>query len=221
MALVAPEQPIYQQHAGESPPHRFIRIVLDYKEVAHMSARHLSLSAGFSSYYLGKHARQMREGKIVRIDPEAVRRIVTLINGIVPTNQEWPLEDAYAAAGVDNPLRIQRKQRITMNVPGAFLARCFTKWRELPSLREAARQITNGMNATKLTFNAIQYWDILARDGDIPAVVQMNPITYLILATWMGEEPVFPRRGKEFREMYKAWKKMYTKEKKEATKTND
>lgn len=219
MALTVPEQPIYQKFTGVDPPHRFIAIVLAYKDAIKVSPRYISLEAGFSAYYLGKHKRHLQEGKVVQIDPQAVRSIVTVINGMVSEAQEWPLEDAYTAAGVDNPLRIQRKQRITMDVQGAFLTRCFTKWRESDSLRTAAKEITGGMNAMSLDHRSVDNWDKVARNG-APAIVQMNPITYFILATWLGEAPLFPRRGKEFREMYKAWNKTYTKEKKEATKDN-
>ena len=205
---------IYQQYGVVAPPHRFVAIVEAYMQVLHLTSHSLSVESGASPSYLYSRKRWKALGKPMRVDPTIVADIVAVINRYLPTNsQQWPLEDAYAAAGVENPLRIYRKQRMTASAPGAFFQRCFTRWRVLPSLRQAAIQIAGEMNATPITHQTIIKWDQMIRDWTTPPeLVAMNPITYFTLCAWMGETPDLRNSEERIVTLYEKWQTMYKNE---------
>lgn len=115
-----------------------------------------------------------------------------------------------------------------IDVEGKFLARCFTRWRALPSLREAAKQISvldedetrrrneendyqqdrSGLNVSHETICRI---DRVMREGT-PSTVSIGTLTYFLLCAWMKEEPHFPDSAIPYREYYQHWRMHYDQE---------
>lgn len=112
-----------------------------------------------------------------------------------------------------------------IDVDGRFLARCFVRWRALPSLRDAAKQISvldedetkrrktendyqqdrSGLNVSYETISKI---DRVLREGT-PDRHSIGTITYFLLCAWMGEEPDLPDSAIPYREYYTLWRMHY------------
>lgn len=115
------------------------------------------------------------------------------------------------------------KGSVLVEVDGAFLARCYARWRSLPSIRKAARQISiltpreaqqrtlaNGnlhdMSGLTISHETLVRIDHKLRN-ETPATVRIGAVPYFLLCVWMGEAPILP--DAPTRQFYVTWKQVY------------
>ncbi|MBA3827101.1 MAG: hypothetical protein H0X24_24815 [Ktedonobacterales bacterium] len=113
---------------------------------------------------------------------------------------------------------------LMVEVDGAFLMRCFARWRALPSLREAARQISvispqeaqrrtlaNGnlhdMSGLTLSHESLSRIDRALR-REQPVTLRIGAVPYFLLCAWMGES-VQHLSDERTRQFFVTWKQVY------------